>query len=181
MYEPIALILRNFLFHLHAACCMYVTCLHILFYEDGIAIWALLVLCQTNVSAESSVSSMAACVCSFLLSKNGLRYLLYPFISRWMVGGRISPSFTSALSIELSNNLRTKTERETRENQIWWIFLVLFSLCVCQAGALTTTALHLHRRLSSSANLTNHADRKKRLYWDLLGIKKMGGGRTKDD
>lgn len=46
-----------------------------------------------------------------LLSKKGLRYLLYPFISLWMVGGRISPSFTSALSNELSNNLRTKTDR----------------------------------------------------------------------
>lgn len=52
-----------------------------------------------------------------LLSKKGLRYLLYPFISLWMVGGRISPSFTSALSNELSNNLRTKTEkgRETQK------------------------------------------------------------------
>lgn len=52
-----------------------------------------------------------------LLSKKGLRYLLYPFISLWMVGGRISPSFISALSIELSNNLRTKAERE-REKEV---------------------------------------------------------------
>lgn len=53
-----------------------------------------------------------------LLSKKGLRYLLYPFISLWMVGGRISPSFTSALSKELSNNLRAKTESERgREKQ----------------------------------------------------------------
>lgn len=51
-----------------------------------------------------------------LLSKKGLRYLLYPFISLWIVGGRISPSFTSALSKELSNSLRTKAgERERGE------------------------------------------------------------------
>lgn len=35
-----------------------------------------------------------------------------------MVGGRISPSFTSALSMELSNNLRTKTEREKTQVRI---------------------------------------------------------------
>lgn len=52
-----------------------------------------------------------------LLSKKGLRYLLYPFISLWMVGGRISPSFTSALSNELSNNLRTKTDRGRGEKK----------------------------------------------------------------
>lgn len=52
-----------------------------------------------------------------LLSKKGLRYLLYPFISLWMVGGRISPSFTSALSNELSNNLRTKTGERKKERK----------------------------------------------------------------
>lgn len=59
-----------------------------------------------------------------LLSKKGLRYLLYPFISLWMVGGRISPSFTSALSNELSNNLRTKTDRggEGKKAEIRLIF-----------------------------------------------------------
>lgn len=50
-----------------------------------------------------------------LLSKKGLRYLLYPFISLWMVGGKISPSFTSALSMELSNNLRTKKREGKKE------------------------------------------------------------------
>lgn len=55
------------------------------------------------------------CAVVSLLSKKGLRYLLYPFISLWMVGGRISPSFTSALSNELSNNLGTKTEKEKKE------------------------------------------------------------------
>lgn len=49
-----------------------------------------------------------------LLSKKGLRYLLYPFISLWIVGGRISPSFTSALSKELSNSLRTKAGKRER-------------------------------------------------------------------
>lgn len=57
-----------------------------------------------HISPGCNVSAVS------LLSKKGLRYLLYPFISLWMVGGRISPSFTSALSMELSNNLRTKTE-----------------------------------------------------------------------
>jgi len=33
-----------------------------------------------------------------------------------MVGGRICPSFTSALSIEFSNNLRTEGKRE-RESE----------------------------------------------------------------
>lgn len=47
-----------------------------------------------------------------LLSKKGLRYLLYPFISLWIVGGRISPSFTSAFSKELSNSLRTKARKK---------------------------------------------------------------------
>lgn len=53
-----------------------------------------------------------------LLSKKGLRYLLYPFISLWMVGGRISPSFTSALSIELSNNLRTETDKGRKKRGV---------------------------------------------------------------
>ena len=69
-----------------------------------------------------------------LLSKKGLRYLLYPFISLWMVGGRISPSFTSALSKVLSNNLKTKRgrEREQRENRNKNYFSRLLVTCVCQ-------------------------------------------------
>lgn len=60
-----------------------------------------------------------------LLSKKGLRYLLYPFISLWIVGGRISPSFTSALSMELSNNLRTKAEKRKGggKQKHRWLFL----------------------------------------------------------
>lgn len=52
----------------------------------------------------------------FLLSKNGLRYLLYPFMSFWMVGGRISPSFTSALSREFSRILRREGKHDEREH-----------------------------------------------------------------
>lgn len=63
-----------------------------------------------------SFSYLHVCAVS-LPSKKGLRYLLYPFISFWMVGGRISPSFTSALSSEFSNNLRTKTETEKGWNK----------------------------------------------------------------
>lgn len=62
-----------------------------------------------------------------LLSKKGLRYLLYPFISLWIVGGRISPSFTSALSKELSNSLRTKAgkrERGEETRKYRWVFYV---------------------------------------------------------
>lgn len=60
-----------------------------------------------------------------LLSKKGLRYLLYPFISLWIVGGRISPSFTSALSMELSNNLRRKAEKGKGggKQKHRWLFL----------------------------------------------------------
>lgn len=53
---------------------------------------------------------------AFLLSKNGLRYLLYPFMSFWMVGGRISPSFTSALSREFSRILQKEEKHEEREH-----------------------------------------------------------------
>lgn len=54
--------------------------------------------------------------------------MLYPFISLWMVGGRISPSFTSALSMELSNNLRTKTEKGKggEKTEIRMIFFFFF-------------------------------------------------------
>lgn len=60
-----------------------------------------------------------------LLSKKGLRYLLYPFISLWIVGGRISPSLTSAFIMELSNSLGTKrgAERPVRDGvrfARWW-------------------------------------------------------------
>lgn len=67
-----------------------------------------------------------------LLSKKGLRYLLYPFISLWMVGGRISPSFTSALSNELSNNLRAKTEKkkEPERERGAEIRIIILPLCI---------------------------------------------------
>lgn len=60
-----------------------------------------------------------------LLSKKGLRYLLYPFISLWIVGGRISPSFTSALSMELSNNLRTEKGKGGGKQKHRWLLSCL--------------------------------------------------------
>lgn len=90
-------------------------CLHVSLYyrqricKHKIAIWTPLVYCHTFPLSALSFSLLHVSTVS-LLSKKGLRYLLYPFISLWMVGGRISPSFTSAFSMELSNSLRTKRE-----------------------------------------------------------------------
>lgn len=95
-----------------------------------------------------------------LLSKKGLRYLLYPFISLWMVGGRISPSFTSALSNELSNNLRTKTDRggergKKSRNKSYFSFF--FPLCIYQMDSSLAFTESAGYRLSSTASLTSHA------------------------
>lgn len=95
-----------------------------------------------------------------LLSKKGLRYLLYPFISLWMVGGRISPSFTSALSNELSNNLRTKTDRggeEGKKSRNKSYFSFLFPLCIYQMDSSLAFTESAGYRLSSTASLTSHA------------------------
>lgn len=95
-----------------------------------------------------------------LLSKKGLRYLLYPFISLWMVGGRISPSFTSALSNELSNNLRTKTDRggkRGKKSRNKSYFLFLFPLCIYQMDSSLAFTESAGYRLSSTASLTSHA------------------------
>lgn len=109
-----------------------------------------------------------------LLSKKGLRYLLYPFISLWIVGGRISPSFTSALSKEFSNNLRKKCGKkrtgEDTESHRWCfyltsllVFLFFLSLSIysfrfyqIQLSSLYVTA-HTNKgsQLSSVANLSN--------------------------
>lgn len=62
--------------------------------------------------------SLSLCVCRIcLLSKKGLRYLLYPFISFWMVGGKISPSFTSALSSGSSRMLLAHRQTKWRESK----------------------------------------------------------------
>lgn len=97
-----------------------------------------------------------------LLSKKGLRYLLYPFISLWMVGGRISPSFTSALSNELSNNLRTKTDRggeREKKSRNKSYFSFLFPLCIYQMDSSLAFTESAGYRLSSTASLTSHAGR----------------------
>lgn len=107
-----------------------------------------------------------------LLSKKGLRYLLYPFISLWMVGGRISPSFTSALSSELSNNLRTKTEKEReragerQKEELFspssWVYLVD---SFTQPPPLFTESAG--RQFTSTANLSNRAKSKR---WEKIEV-----------
>lgn len=80
-----------------------------------------------------------------LLSKKGLRYLLYPFISLWMVGGRISPSFTSALSSEFSSNLGTKTDgRKRNEN-----YFTTASYFTITTASLSNFAEHTHTQKMS--------------------------------
>lgn len=71
-----------------------------------------------NIWKALLILFLSLCVCRIcLLSKKGLRYLLYPFISFWMVGGKISPSFTSALSSGSSRMLLVHRQTKWRESK----------------------------------------------------------------
>lgn len=105
-----------------------------------------------------------------LLSKKGLRYLLYPFISLWIVGGRISPSFTSAITTELSNNLRTKAEKGKgggKQKHRWLLLscllVIFFPFHQVYFSSHPPRLFTQHgSRLSSTANLAKPCEQRKK-------------------
>lgn len=136
-----------------------------------------------------ALSHFHGCMCLqfSLLSKKGLRYLLYPFISLWMVGGRISPSFTSALSSVLSKNLgRRKMEKKNKREMGEWNYSLF--LCPWCIYWLETSLLAPFNSVQLRSvdwdqqcpkNLISQADWKKRHEIEMakkqLGTEKNGG------
>lgn len=140
-------------------------CLHVSLYywerirKHKIAIWTL-VYCHTFPLSTLSFPLLHVSTVS-LLSKKGLRYLLYPFISLWMVGGRISPSFTSAFSMELSNSLRTKREWNSEKLKSKFFVCVVPLVAYLKSGVLSHLCVHTICRVLSE-NRANHVQWKTR-------------------